>query len=55
MNQTAIGSAATCREQMEAFIRTCELDGLMLTFADYAQGIAVVGQGILPGLRRAFA
>jgi pyrimidine oxygenase len=33
----------------------CELDGLMLIFPEYVQGLAMFGSEILPGLRKAFA
>ena len=35
MTQTVVGSPASCREQIEAFVTACELDGLMLIFPDY--------------------
>jgi pyrimidine oxygenase len=55
MNQIAAGTPETCRARMEEFIDYCDLDGLMLTFADYIQGLRVVGQEILPKLRASFA
>jgi len=55
MNQIAAGNPDTCREKMEEFIDYCDLDGLMLTFADYIQGLRVVGKEILPKLRASFA
>jgi pyrimidine oxygenase len=55
MNQIAAGTPDTCREKMEEFIEYCDLDGLMLTFADYVEGLHVVGQEILPKLRASFA
>ena len=33
-------------------MRDCALDGLMLTFADYREGLRVAGREILPRLRR---
>jgi hypothetical protein len=36
-------------------MRECALDGLMLTFADYSEGLRVTGQQILPRLRKALA
>jgi pyrimidine oxygenase len=53
MTQTAIGSPATCAEKIEAFMRSCDLDGLMLIFDDYPSGLAMAGAQILPRLRRA--
>jgi len=55
MNQVAAGTPDTCREKMEQFIDYCDLDGLMLTFADYIQGLRMVGKDILPKLRKTFA
>lgn len=55
MTQTVIGSPATCREQVEAFMVDCELDGLMLIFPDYVEGVAMFGGEILPELRAVFA
>jgi pyrimidine oxygenase len=55
MAHTVIGSPASCAQQMEDFIKACDLDGLMLTFADYHEGVAVTGREILPRLRKAFA
>ena len=55
MAQTVIGAPASCAQQMESFIKTCDLDGLMLTFADYHEGVRVTGREILPRLRDAFA
>ena len=55
MTQAVVGSPATCAQQIEAFLRDCEIDGLMFVYDDYAHGIAVTGAEILPQLRRAFA
>jgi pyrimidine oxygenase len=51
MTQTAVGSPATCAEKIEAFLRTCDLDGLMFIFDDYPAGLAMAGAQILPRLR----
>jgi pyrimidine oxygenase len=51
MTQTAVGSPATCAEQVEAFISHCELDGLMLIFPDYVDGLKMFGAEMLPRLR----
>ncbi|HWY62124.1 MAG TPA: LLM class flavin-dependent oxidoreductase [Rhizomicrobium sp.] len=55
MTHAVIGSPATCAEQMERFMRDCVLDGLMLVYADYKEGLRVTGQQILPRLRKAMA
>jgi pyrimidine oxygenase len=55
MTQTVVGSPSTCAEQIETFLRQCDIDGLMFIYDDYARGIAVTGAEILPRLRRAFA
>ena len=51
MTQTVIGAPKTCAQKIAAFLKDCELDGLMLIFADYAEGIPVMGREILPLLR----
>ena len=55
MTETLVGSPATCREKVEAFMTECELDGLMLIFPDYVEGLAMFGSEILPSLRAVFA
>jgi pyrimidine oxygenase len=55
MTQAVIGSPATCSAKIEAFMRDCEIDGLMFVFDDYMSGLKVTGREILPHLRRAFA
>jgi pyrimidine oxygenase len=55
MTQTAVGAPATCAAKIEAFLKGCEIDGLMFIFDDYAQGLRVTGREILPVLRKAFA
>jgi pyrimidine oxygenase len=55
MTQTVVGSPVTCASQIEQFMRTCEIDGLMFIFDDYQQGLRVTGRDILPALRKAFA
>ena len=55
MAHTVIGSTASCAQQMEHYLRECALDALMLTFADYQEGVVVTGQEILPRLRGAAA
>lgn len=51
MTHTVIGSGATCAEKIAAFLEHCALDGLMLIFADYAEGLRMAGQEILPRFR----
>ena len=50
--QMAIGSPATCAEQIEAFFDDCEVDGVMLIFPDYVEGLDMFGREILPRLAR---
>jgi len=50
MTQTAVGSPATCRDLIRHFLDDCELDGLMLIFPDYVEGLEMFGADILPGL-----
>jgi pyrimidine oxygenase len=54
MTQTAVGSPRSCARQIEAFLRDCDLDGLMFIYDDYPAGLRVTGQEILPYLRSAF-
>ena len=55
MTQTAIGSPATCAEQLEEFLVDCELDGVMLIFPDYVEGLNMFGREVLPKLAMAHA
>jgi pyrimidine oxygenase len=55
MTLTAVGSPATCAARIEAVVAEAELDGLMLIFPDYVEGLKMFGADILPGLRRAEA
>ncbi len=55
MTQTAIGLPASCAAEIEQFLRDAELDGLMLIFPDYVEGLKVFGTEMLPSLRAAFA
>ena len=54
MTQTVVGSPATCARQIEAFLRDCDIDGLMFIYDDYPAGLRVTGQEILPHLRTRF-
>jgi pyrimidine oxygenase len=55
MTQTVVGSPAACARQIEAFMRDCDMDGLMFIYDDYQAGLRVTGREILPQLRAAFA
>jgi pyrimidine oxygenase len=55
MTQTAVGTPSTCADEIEEFITYAELDGLMLIFPDYVEGLKMFGADILPGLRMATA
>jgi len=55
MTQTVVGSPSTCARQIEAFLRDCDLDGLMFIYDDYPAGLRVTGQEILPHLRSVFS
>ena len=55
MTQAVVGSPATCAAKIEAFLRDCDIDGLMFIYDDYVQGLQVTGREILPRLREAFA
>jgi len=50
MTQTMVGSPATCAEKVEHFTQYCELDGLMMIFPDYVEGLKMFGAEILPRL-----
>ncbi len=52
--ETVVGTPANCTEQIVAFVESCELDGLMLIFPDYVEGLTMVGEEILPVLRAHF-
>ncbi len=55
MTQTAVGSPASCADQLDEFLTDCELDGVMLIFPDYVEGLTLFGEEILPKLRMAMA
>ena len=55
MTQTVVGSPASCARQIEAFMRDCDIDGLMFIYDDYPAGLARTGEEILPYLRGVFA
>jgi pyrimidine oxygenase len=51
LTETVIGSPRSCREQIERFVDYCDLDGVMLIFPDYIEGLTMFGEEVLPGLR----
>jgi pyrimidine oxygenase len=51
MTHTVIGAPRTCAQKIATFLDDCALDGLMLIFADYTEGLRVMGREILPLLR----
>jgi pyrimidine oxygenase len=55
MTHTVVGSPQTCGALIEDFLRYCELDGLMMIFPDYVEGLTMFGTEILPGLRAVFS
>jgi pyrimidine oxygenase len=55
MTQTMVGGPATCGEKVDAFMAHCELDGLMLIFPDYVEGLKMFGSEILPKMGMATA
>jgi pyrimidine oxygenase len=55
MTETAIGSPATCADKIANVLGHCELDGLMLIFPDYEEGLAMFGADILPRFQKAIA
>ena len=55
MTHTVVGSPKTCGAQIEEYLRYCELDGLMMIFPDYVEGLTMFGAEILPGLRAVFS
>ncbi len=55
MTQTAIGTPETCRREIETLLVEGELDGVMLIFPDYVEGLTTFGREILPALKGVFA
>ena len=53
MTHTVIGAPNTCAQKISALLKDCALDGLMLVFADYAEGLRVAGREILPLVKAA--
>ena len=51
MTHVVIGAPQTCAQKIAAFLHDCALDGLMLVFADYDEGLRVMGREILPHLK----
>jgi alkanesulfonate monooxygenase SsuD/methylene tetrahydromethanopterin reductase-like flavin-dependent oxidoreductase (luciferase family) len=48
--QMAIGSPAACAEQLDAFLTERALDGVMLIFPDYVEGLDMFSREIPPFL-----
>ena len=55
MTHTVVGAPSTCAELIEDFVNHCQLDGLMLIFPDYVEGLTMFGADILPGLRAVYS
>jgi pyrimidine oxygenase len=55
MTHTVVGSPDSCAAQVEEFVTYCQLDGLMLIFPDYVEGLTMFGADILPGLRAVYS
>jgi pyrimidine oxygenase len=55
MTQTVVGSPASCADQIREMIDFCDLDGLMVIFPDYVEGLGMFGAEILPRLESASA
>ena len=55
MTHVTIGAADSCRRQLSQLLTDCELDGVMLIFPDYVDGLTRFGRDILPGLRADFS
>ncbi|MBV4411939.1 LLM class flavin-dependent oxidoreductase [Enterobacteriaceae bacterium YMB-R22] len=53
MNHTIVGSPQTCARLLVELIRSCELDGVMLTFPEYRDGLEVFGRQIMPQVKAA--
>ncbi|MET0182203.1 MAG: LLM class flavin-dependent oxidoreductase [Caulobacterales bacterium] len=51
----AVGSPATCAELVEQYMEYAELDGVMLIFPDYKEGLEMFGSEILPKMRPVYA
>ena len=51
MTHMVHGTPETCREGIKSLIIEGELDGVMLIFPDYVEGLTVFGNEILPGLK----
>ena len=49
------GSAATVTARVTQLVEQCDLDGVMLIFSDYEDGLRQFGDAILPVLRKRFA
>jgi len=52
MTEAIIGAPDSCAGKIADLLQECGLDGLMLIFDDYAQGLPLFGEKILPTLRK---
>jgi pyrimidine oxygenase len=55
MTQTVAGTPSRCAGEIQALMTYCELDGLMLIFDDYVEGLRRFGAEALPALRAGLA
>lgn len=55
MTSRLAGTADQLSEQIISTLRTAQLDGMMLIFADYIEDLRFVGERVLPVVRGAFA
>jgi pyrimidine oxygenase len=47
-----IGSAATVTRRLSELFEECELDGVMLIFPEYLEGLRIFADRVLPELRK---
>jgi pyrimidine oxygenase len=47
-----IGSADTVARRLSELIQECDLDGVMLIFPEYLEGLRIFADRILPELRK---
>ncbi len=54
MSARMMGSAASITQQLVEMFETCDLDGVMLIFPEYLEGIRTFADSVLPQLRARF-
>ncbi len=54
-NHTVVGSPETCRQKIEELVEKCEIDGVMLIYPEYEEGLEMTGTEILPHLRQRYS